>query len=228
VESGLSSGRTGIRTDRLLSGQLRSWRKIERIVFARDAAGQPLHPTLEGLWRQVESSGHRIFIELGGIGPGNMAGKFVVENLDPEGMSHDLSIRLYLASINGASTKEGARRADGFIPFKGLYREKRHAEALGHEMAHATRTLQDPCYAALVEEQKRLEAELAASSRKSGKIVVDVENQLRMRRLDVLTRLIEEPVNATEIQIWRELARSGPGELAETSLHPANPNLTDR
>lgn len=37
---------TGIRTDRLSRRQLRTWRKIERIVFARDAAGGPLHPTL--------------------------------------------------------------------------------------------------------------------------------------------------------------------------------------
>ena len=36
----------GIRTDRLSCRQLRTWRNIERLVFARDAAGGPLHPTL--------------------------------------------------------------------------------------------------------------------------------------------------------------------------------------
>ena len=69
------------------------------------------------------------------------------------------------------------------------------------------RTLQDPWYAALVTEQHRLEAELASRSCKTGKVFFEGGNELRMRRLDFLARSVEEPANATEIEIWRELAR---------------------
>jgi hypothetical protein len=197
----------GIRTDRLSRRELRIWRKIERIVFARDTNGQSRHPTLERLWREVEWSGHSIFIEIPSGAAVSMAGKFVVERIDPEGKNHILSIHLYLSGINIASTGEGGRRTDGFIPFEKLDREKRYAEVLGHELAHAVLTIQDPHYAALVQEQRRLEAELAARSHAVGRVVIDGESELRMRRLDSLAKAVEAPANAVEIEVWRELAR---------------------
>ena len=82
------------------------------------------------------------------------------------------------------------------------------AEVLGHELAHVIRTLQDRCYVAFAQEQGRLEAELAARSHGVGKVVIDGENELRIRRLDFLPRQVEAPANAVEIEVWRELATS--------------------
>jgi hypothetical protein len=118
-----------------------------------------------------------------------------------------LSIRVYLVSIDEASTSEGAQRSDGFIPFEGLYGERRYAEALGHVMAHAIMTLEDPGYATLVMEQRRLEVELASHVRETGKVLFEGANQLRMRRLEFLARAIERPANAKEKEIWRELVK---------------------
>jgi hypothetical protein len=143
----------GIRTDRLSPRQLRVWKRIERVVHVHDSKGQALHPTLGMLWRKADSCGHDIFIELGKRGPGNVGGKFTIEKLDTDGKRHSLSIRVYLVSIDEASTSEGAQRSDGFIPFE------RGA------------------------------------------------NQLRMRRLEFLARVIEEPANAMEKKIWRELLK---------------------
>ena len=73
----------GIRTNRLTPKQLRIWRSIERVALARNCAGQPLHPRLESLWRQVQSSGHAIYIEMPTPAIENMAGKFLIEKPDP-------------------------------------------------------------------------------------------------------------------------------------------------
>jgi hypothetical protein len=159
------------------------------------------------LWGKADSCGHDIFIELGRRGPGNVGGNFTIEKLDPDGKRHSLSIRIYLRSIDEASTSQGARRPDGFIPFETLYREQRYAEALGHEMAHAIMILEDPGYATLVMEQRRLEVELAARVRDTGKVLFEGANQFRMRRLEFLAGVIEEPANAMEIEIWRELVK---------------------
>jgi hypothetical protein len=200
--------RTGFRTDRLSPRQLRTWKRIEGIVFARDAAGRSLHPTLEGLWRWVESSGHTIFIDMRAPALESTAGKFVVERIDPEGKNHTLSICLYLSAIVKAETSDWARRADGFIPFKQLNSEKRYAEVLGHELAHAVQIIQDPYYAALALEQSGLRAELLSRTRTERKVVFDSENMLRLRRLDMLTGQLETFANAVEIEVWCELAGS--------------------
>jgi hypothetical protein len=200
-------GQGGIRIDRLSPRQLRVWKRIESVVHAHDPKGRALHPILEMLWGKAESCVHDIFIELGARGPGNVGGKFTVEKLDLDGKRHSLSIRIYLRSIDEANTSQGARRVDGFIPFEGLYGERRYAEALGHEMVHAIMTLEDPGYATLVMEQRRLEFELAAHFRETGKVLFEGANQFRMRRLEFLAGVIEEPANAMEIEIWRELVK---------------------
>src|SRR5687767_8818182 len=68
-------------TDRLSSKDLRRWEAIKRIVFAEDIEGQPLHPTLRGLWDRLERSGHTIYIEMRGMGRAisNTAGVFHIE-----------------------------------------------------------------------------------------------------------------------------------------------------
>ena len=212
---GSAGNQTGVRTDRLSPRQLQNWKKIQGIVSARDAAGRLLHPKLEELWRQVESSGHRIFVELRAPTTDARAGKFIVEKIDPAGKCHTFCIHLYLSIIDRADTSEWARWADGFLPFEKLDREKRYAEVLGHELAHAVHTIQDPCYAALIWEQDGLRSELLERNRKERKVVFDSENMLRMRRLDFLAEQVEAPANAAEIDIWRELAQS-------CSKHPGN------
>jgi hypothetical protein len=199
---------SGFRTDRLSARQMKIWAKIEQIASARDASGQSLHPRLETLWRQVGSSGHTIYIDMRTPANESMAGKFVVEKTDPEGKNHILSIHLYLPTIDKANTSVWARRADGFIPFEKLEREKRFAEVLGHELEHAIRTIQDPGYAALSEEQDRLEAEFNERSHKDGKVIFDSESKLRRQKLDSLAKLVEAPANAAEIAVWRELAKN--------------------
>jgi hypothetical protein len=123
-----SGATSGILTNRLSPGKLRTWRKIERIVLARDAGGRCLHPTLERLWREANSSGHRIFVELRTRSPQNIAGKVIIETMDPRERSHALAIHIYLSTINKAITSERARRADGLIPFEKLRGEERYAE----------------------------------------------------------------------------------------------------
>jgi hypothetical protein len=203
-----SKSQTGFRTDRLSTKQLQIWKRIERIATARDAAGRLLHPTLANLWQKAESSGHMLFINMRTSATENMAGKFIVEKADPEGKNHSLSIHLYLSSIDRANTSEWARRADGFIPFEKLERQKRYAEVLGHELEHAVRTIQDPGYATLSEEQDRVEAEFNEKSHKGGKVIFDGESKVRRQKLDSLSKQVEAPANAAEIEIWRELAKS--------------------
>jgi hypothetical protein len=207
IRNSTDEAQSGFRTDRLSSKQRRIWRKIEDVVFARDNAGSLMHPTLENLWRQVESSGYSIFIEMTAQATENMAGKFIVEKPRPDGKHGIMSIHIYVSTIDKANTSEWARRADGFIPFEKLENEKRYAEVLGHELEHAVRTLQNPEYAALSEEQDRLEAEFFSRVQKGGKVIFDSNGDLT-KQLSFLARQIEAPANAAEIEVWRELAQS--------------------
>src|SRR5215467_2603685 len=117
---------TNIITDRLTSKDLRRWNAIKRIIFAEDIEGQPLHPTLRGLWEKLERSGHVIYIEMRGMGHAisNTAGVFHIERLDPKGMKHVAIIRLYPEIIDRAYIGPTAG-AEGFIPFQGLSKEER-------------------------------------------------------------------------------------------------------
>src|SRR5215510_55017 len=81
---------TNIITDRLTGRDLRRWEAIKRVVFAEDIEGQPLHPTLRGLWDRLERSGHVIYIDMRGMGRAisNTAGVFHSERLDHDGLKH--------------------------------------------------------------------------------------------------------------------------------------------
>src|SRR5215470_6898478 len=117
-----SAAATNIITDRLTAKDLRRWEAIKRIIFAEDIEGQPLHPTLRGLWEKLERSGHVIYIEMRGMGRAisNTAGDFHIERLDPEGVKHVAIIRLYPETIDRAYVGPTTARSDGFIPFQGL------------------------------------------------------------------------------------------------------------
>jgi hypothetical protein len=224
IRNSTLEAQSGFRTDRLSSKQLRIWKKIENVVFARDNAGSLLHPTLENLWRQVESSGHSIFIQMNSQATENMAGKFIVEKPGQDERHGIMSIHIYVSTIDKANTSNWARRADGFIPFEKLESEQRYAEVLGHELGHAVRTIQDPAYAALSLEQDRLEAEFFSRSRDSKKTGMKNGNGLMMKRLDSLAKEVEAPANAAEIQVWRELAGSSARHQMASRLESSSLN----
>jgi len=210
--------KTGIRTDRLTPKQLRIWRCIEGIALAGDSAGQPLHPRLESLWRQAQSIGHTIYIEMPASAITNMAGKFLIEKLDPEGRNHTLAIHLYIAAIKRAVTDKWARRADGFIPFEKLEGSERYAEVLGHELAHAVFTLKEPDYANLSQEQDRATAALISlRSQNVKRALGDADIARYLSKLEFLEKLVEGPPNAVEIEVWRELVKS---QSARSGLRP--------
>jgi hypothetical protein len=202
-----SAATTNIITDRLTGKDLRRWEAIKRIVFAEDIEGQPLHPTLRGLWDKLERSGHIIYIEMRGMGHAisNTAGVFHIERLDPEGMRHVVIIRLYPETIDRAYVRPTAG-AEGFIPFQGLSREERYAEVLGHEMAHAVHILSDPARARMVKEVVQETNELFLSyGRQNGYANVGPEMQRRLSLRDALLKELEEPAEAAERLVWREI-----------------------
>ena len=211
-----SAAATNIITDRLTAKDLRRWEAIKRIVFAEDFEGQPLRPTLRGLWDKLERSGHVIYIEMRGMGRAisNTAGVFHIERLDPEGLRHVAIIRLYPETIDRAYVGPAAG-AEGFIPFQGLSKEERYAEVLGHEMAHAIHILSDPARARMVKEVVQETNELFLSyGRQYGYANVGPEMRRRLDLRDALLKELEEPADAAERLVWREIlwsreARSG-------------------
>jgi hypothetical protein len=202
-----SASATNIITDRLTAKDLRRWEAIKRIVFAEDIEGQPLHPTLRGLWEKLERSGHIIYIEMRGMGRtiSNTAGVFHIERFDPEGVKHVAIIRLYPETIDRAYVGPAAG-AEGFIPFQGLSREERYAEVLGHEMAHAVHILGDPERARMVEEVVQETNELfLLYGRQYGYANVGPEMRRRLSLRDALLKELEEPAEAAERLVWREI-----------------------
>src|SRR5262249_45751934 len=202
-----SAATTNIITDRLRGKDLKRWKAIKRIVFAEDIEGQPLHPTLRGLWDKLERSGHIIYIEMRGMGRAisNTAGVFHIERLDPEGLKHVAIIRLYPETIDRAYVGPTAG-AEGFIPFQGLSREERYAEVLGHEMAHAVHILSDPARARMVKEVVQETNELFLSyGRQYGYANVGPEMRRRLNIRDAFLKELEEPADAAERLVWREI-----------------------
>jgi hypothetical protein len=141
---------------------------------------------------------------------------------------------LNLRTIDAASTGPASRRASGFTPFEGLDRHQRYAEVLGHELAHAVESLADVARArhavrlkGEVEERFQLVREAWARSSTT-------EASEHAREIDRLIRLSEEPAEAVERTVWRELRAasnkapsvstcdafdqpSGPGDLPDAS-----------
>ncbi len=195
-------------TDRLSSKDLRRWNEIKRIVFAEDIEGQPLHPTLRSLWDQLERSGHVIYIEMRGMGRAisNTAGVFHIERLDPEGVKHEAVIRLYPDVIDRAYVGPSTTRSDGFTPFLGLVKEERYVEVLGHELAHAVHILSDMERVRVVKEVVQETNELFLSyGRRYGYSNIDPEMRRRIAVRDALLKELEEPAEAAEMMIWKEV-----------------------
>lgn len=199
---------TNIITDRLTSKDLRRWNAIKRIVFAEDIEGQPLHPTLRRLWDQLERSGHVIYIEMRGMGRAisNTAGVFHIERFDPEGLKHVAVIRLYPEVIDRAYVGPTTARSDGFIPFHGLGKEERYVEVLGHELAHAVHILSDLARARVVKEVVQGTNELFLSyGRRYGYANIGSEMQKLIAIRDAFLKELEEPAEAAEMLVWKEI-----------------------
>lgn len=190
---------------------MRRWKAIERIVFAEDAEGQPLHPTLRDLWERLKRSGHAIYIEMRDTrrAVSNTAGVFHIEHLDPESLRHVAVIRLYPETIDRAYVGPNGARHEGFIPFLGLKKEERYAEVLGHEMAHALHILSDPTRARMVEELvQQTNESFLLYGRQNGYANIEPEMRRRLDRRDAFLKELEEPAEAAEMLIWREIASS--------------------
>ena len=201
----LASG--GLRTDRLSPEQLHVWNKIVEIVMAEDGGGQPLHPTLRQLWDAVDTSRHVIHVEISERkGPRSyIVGRFVITKVDPDGKAHEGTLILNLWAIDKASTGPGATRGGGFIPFKGLGKNERYTELLGHELAHAVWHLGATERARLAQcLQGQLETEMERLLR-VGVRGPDEGLQERVATLDRRAREVEEPAEAAEVAIWKEL-----------------------
>ncbi len=196
---------SGFRTDRLTPKQLRIWGEIEKIALAADKGGRPLHPELYGLWQRIQASGHMVHIEMmEGQAPTATGAKTTLERTDPDGNRKVLVIWLHLRAMDKALANPAVRRPDGLIPYYGLDRYERYAEALGHELAHATLMLEDAGYAHLCSEYRSESAELLAALGR-GRSAADQDMRQRRQRLQSLADRIEKPAEAAESEIWSEL-----------------------
>ncbi|HZS09525.1 MAG TPA: hypothetical protein VFD58_32140 [Blastocatellia bacterium] len=202
---------TGIISDRIPARQMQKWQAIEKLVLAEDPSGQPLHPTLRSLYEWAESGGHAIYIEL--ITRNSIsnctAGHFSIERFDPKGVRHEAVIRLYLSNIDQAWIGESTARDDRFIPFRGLKKEERYAEVLGHELAHAVDILSDLEKARKVEELVEQTNEMLLdrqTRRGSEELTPDLKERLTSR--DSLLKQLEERASTLEAAVWRELTAS--------------------
>jgi hypothetical protein len=207
----------GLRTDRLSIAQHERWQSIVRLVFAEDALGRPLYPTLRSMWEETAGSDHEVYVEL--PEPNHsaccVAGLFRVESVSPAG--HIVAvIRLHLDTIESAIVAGSAPR--GFRRFRGLGLEERYAEVLGHELGHALWTLADPAraHAALALPSRTMECARALSRAKPD---ARAEIRRRLGELAAQAEAQEVPARAAEARVWQELraGRVGGGELERLS-----------
>jgi hypothetical protein len=206
-QSGVSANRVGIVTDGLSGTQLRTWKSVIDIVMAKDKRGSYLHPTLYELYRQAETSGHLIRIELSEVESLSQAGRFSIEVLDADGKRHVAKIRLNLATIRRTHVGKDARTTNGLIPFEGLRTRECYAEALGHELAHAVSILLDREYLQLYQD---LNNEVAQYERHLNGLEDSHDDRDRHRsEIDRMLATLEKPAQDAEARIWRELRRLG-------------------
>ena len=204
---------TGIITDQLSPKDLQRWNAIERIVFAKDAGGLYLHPTLIGLWEWIETSGHAVYIVFVKPNPSvtSTAGHFNILKLDPRGERHIGVIQLNLNNIDLAYVGREMWRSAGFIPFDQLSREERYAEVLGHELAHAADILTSLEKTNRVEEMVEKTNEMLLHHRSlkpTEQLTVELRHRLSHR--DAMLKVLEAAAEKLEARIWRELVDSKP------------------
>lgn len=205
--SSLPQASAEIRTDGLSGRQLKVWKAIVAVVEAVGPDGRPLQPTLDRLYRELESSPHVVRIVL----PSSelscaIAGRFRIESLGSDGR-HETSITLNLRAIDRVLT--GSADAQ-LVTFETLGRSERYAQVLGHEMAHAVWTLADSERILLVADVQQRSAELARRSvelaRHTGTdAAAAAELAATVQAHERIARSLEEPAVAAERNITREL-----------------------
>ena len=113
-------------------------------MFARDNAGNLLHPTGKPL-AASRVEWYEIFIEMTAQATENMAGKFIVENSGQDGKHSILSNHIYVATIDKRILRTG--RACRHSSRSKSWRTKNDMPRSWMTIEHAVRTLQDPGYA---------------------------------------------------------------------------------
>ena len=200
---------SGILLDRLSAKHCKTWHKIRQVIYAEDADGKPLHPLLKALFEQLQNSDHSVYLEFDdsrAFGR-SIAGKFSIEQLDPEGSRNVGVIKLYLRNIEHAIAPNSAKVKDGFAPLAGLNKLDRYVEVFGHEMAHAVDILFTPERANLVDEIFRKSNQVIQQRlQRKGRIEPEEERVLHER--DAVLNELEKPAVLTEEMVWRELVES--------------------
>jgi len=192
-----------IRTDGLSGRNLKTWRAIVAVVEAVRPDGQPVHPTLHRLYRELESSEHTVRILIPDTkGSSAIAGRFRFDTLGMDGR-HETSILLNVRTIDRVLT--GSPEAQ-LVTFEKLGRTERQAQVLGHEMAHAAWTLRDAENTRLVVEVQRRSLELARRAQTEG--VAGEGFAEAVQENERLVRSLEEPALAAEAAITEELRAS--------------------
>lgn len=208
-DNGRDNLASGLLLDRLSPRHQKTWWAIRQIIYSEDANGNPLHPTLKGLFEQLHTSGHSIYLEFHDSRTGCRctAGEFSIEQLNPEGSSRVAVIKLYPHNIDHASAPFMANLKDGFVPFAGLNKLDRYVEVLGHEMAHAVDILFTPERANLVDEVfKKSDHAIRQLLSRKARIGPEIERILQER--DAFLSELEKPARTAEAMVWRELVES--------------------
>jgi hypothetical protein len=203
VLSGVVRAEAEIRTDGLSGRGLKTWKAILSVVEVTGPDGQPLHPTLHRLYRELDSSSHVVRIVIPATkGSSAIAGRFRLESVGSDGR-HEASITLNLRTIDRVLT--GSPDAQ-LVTFDRLGRAERYAQVLGHEMAHAAWTLADAENTRLVVDVQRRSVELARRAQTEGVAAEGLSEAVREN--ERLVRLLEEPALAAEAAITAELRAS--------------------
>ena len=203
VLSGAVRAEAEIRTDGLSGRQLKTWKAIVAVIEAADRDGQPLHPTLHRLYREIASSPHAVRILIPSTkGSSAIAGRFRIESLGTDDR-HEASITLNLRMIDRVLT--GSPDAQ-LVTFEKLGRTERYAQVLGHEMADAAWTLGDAENTRLVVDVQRRSIELARRAQTEGTAGEGFSEAVAKN--EQLVRGLEEPALAAEAAITEELRAS--------------------
>jgi hypothetical protein len=204
-----SAVKAGIVLERLSEKELRQWREIERLVRTSRPGGTLPYPTLRGLWDWAQGSGNAIYIELSALdcAARSTAGRFRIEQFDPQGARHVGVILLCLANIDRGPGPSAAKLANGLVRFAGLTKNERYAEVLGHELAHAAYDFASPERARIVQERvDAVSAQFLTHRAEHGNAPLDPALQRQIEQRDVLLEELEAHADSIELLVWRELA----------------------
>ena len=201
---------SGVVADRLSPKHQRTWQEIQKIIYAEDADGFVLHPTLRTLYEQLQRSDHTVYLEFDDLRVGCRctAGEFSIERLDPLGSRHVAVIKLHLSVIEHAYADPASKAKSEFTPFAGLSKLDRYVEVFGHEMAHAVDILFSQERANRVDEIVVKANKLIRQRLPPRTTSIDADVARVIQKRDALLSELEIPAVAAEELVWQELTRS--------------------